>query len=336
MRLATIGMTTGAALLAVTANATDLRLSTWVPPQHPLQTAGFEPWAKSLKEASGGKINVTIFPAQQLGSAIDHYDMAVHGIADLTYVNPGYQPGRFPVISLGEMPFLVKNGTTASKAFDKWYKAYAAKEMSDVKVCMAFLQDPGTIHSTAPVHLPSDLKGKNVRPGNATMGSFISLLGGSSVQVSAPEAREVLARGAADAITFPWNSIYLFGIDKVTKYHIDMPLYTTTFVLAMNKDSYNKMSADEKKAMDDHCTSDWAEKVAAGWANWEEKGRDKAKSEKDQIIYEPTPDDLKAWHEAAAPLMAEWKEQVKKAGYDPDAVYKALRDDLKAENALAE
>jgi len=30
--------------------------------------------------------------------------MARDGIADITYVNPGYQPGRFPIIAIGQMP----------------------------------------------------------------------------------------------------------------------------------------------------------------------------------------------------------------------------------------
>ena len=47
------------------------------------------------------------FPSQQLGKAFDHYDMARDGIADFTYVNPGYQPGRFPIIAAGELPFLI-------------------------------------------------------------------------------------------------------------------------------------------------------------------------------------------------------------------------------------
>ena len=33
--------------------------------------------------------------------------MARDGIADVTYVNPGYQPGRFPIIAAGELPFLI-------------------------------------------------------------------------------------------------------------------------------------------------------------------------------------------------------------------------------------
>ena len=37
----------------------------------------------------------------------DHYDMTRDGIVDFAYINPGYQPGRFPIVSAGELPFLV-------------------------------------------------------------------------------------------------------------------------------------------------------------------------------------------------------------------------------------
>ena len=41
--------------------------------------------------------------------------MARDGIADLTYVNPGYQPGRFPIIGAGELPFLMSNAKGGSR-----------------------------------------------------------------------------------------------------------------------------------------------------------------------------------------------------------------------------
>src|SRR3974390_3223763 len=84
----------------------ELKLSHWVPPTHPLQKA-IEDWGADVQKQSGGTITYKIFPAQQLGKAFDHYDMARDGIADFVYVNPGYQPGRFPVIAAGELPFLV-------------------------------------------------------------------------------------------------------------------------------------------------------------------------------------------------------------------------------------
>ena len=78
----------------------ELKLSHWVPASHPLQKA-LEDWGAAVEKESGGTIKSKVFPAQQLGKAFDHYDMARDGIADVTYINPGYQPGRFPIIGAG-------------------------------------------------------------------------------------------------------------------------------------------------------------------------------------------------------------------------------------------
>ena len=87
--------------------------------------------------------------------------------------------------------------------------------------------------------VPADIKGMKIRPAQGTIAEFVTLLGGNNVQASAPEVREVLAKGVADAVTFPWGSVLLFGIDKVTKYHMDVPLYTTTFAFVFNKAKYD-------------------------------------------------------------------------------------------------
>src|SRR4029078_3787072 len=172
----------------------ELKLSHWVPPSHPLQKA-LEEWGASVEKDSGGTIKYKVYPAQQLGKAFDHYDMARDGIADLTYINPGYQPGRFPIIAAGELPFLMSNAKGGSQALDVWYRKYAAQEMKDVKFCLAFTHDPGAIHSRSKkVMVPADIKGMKIRPAHATIAAFVTQLGGTNVQASAPEAREALER----------------------------------------------------------------------------------------------------------------------------------------------
>ena len=306
----------------------NLKISHWVPASHPLQKA-LEDWAAAVEKESGGTIKSQIFPAQQLGKAFDHYDMARDGIADLTYINPGYQPGRFPIIAAGELPFLIANAKGGSQALDAWYRKYADKEMKDVKFCLAFVHDPGTFHSkNKKIVLPSDIKGMKIRPAHATMAEWVTSLGGTNVQSSAPEVRDILDRGVADAVTFPWGSVPLFGIDKVTKYHMDVPLYTTTFAFVFNKNTYNQMSARQKKAIDDHCTNEWALKVAAPWADFEHAGIAKIKAEQGQEVYELTPAQLAEWKKSAEPLEKKWAAGVKKVGVDPDAAMKELKADL--------
>jgi TRAP-type C4-dicarboxylate transport system substrate-binding protein len=306
-----------------------LKLSHWVPPSHPLQKA-MEDWGNSIQKDSDGSITFTVFPAQQLGKAFDHYDMARDGIADVTYINPGYQPGRFPIIGAGELPFLMKDAKGGSQALDAWYRKYADKEMKDVRFCLGFVHDPGAIHSRSKkVMVPGDIKGMKIRPAHATIAAFVTELGGTNVQAAAPEVRDVLEKGVADAVTFPWGSVPLFGIDKVTKYHMDVPLYVTTFAWVMNKNVYNAMSAAQKKVIDNHCTNEWALRVAAPWADFEHAGIAKIKAEAGHEVYSISADQLAQWRKAAEPLQAVWANNVRKAGGgDPDVIMKELKASL--------
>ena len=317
--------------LAAAAQAQDkpvmLKLSSWVPAQHPLNPSLIA-WAEDLKKESGGTITATLFPSQQLGKAFDHYDMARDGIADFAYVNPGYQPGRFPIFAAASLPFQITNAKGGSAAIDAWYRHYAATEMKDVHFCFAFAHDPGGLHSRNLITLPSQLKGVKVRPATSTVGQMITLLGGTNVQSSAPGARDMLERGVADAITFPWGSIILFGIDKVVKYHLDVPLYVTPFVWVMNKDKYEAMSPKQKKAVDDHCTTEWAEKVASPWADFEAAGRGKIAAEPGHTVTKLNAQQIEVWRKAVTPVVETWSADAKKAGADPKQVLDSLHQEL--------
>lgn len=328
-----VALATTTAAVAQDAPVT-LRLAHWVPGTHPIQELGMEMWAESINEASDGTISIDIYPAQQLGQAADHYDMARDGISDISFINPGYQPGRFPIIAAGEIPFLFSNATGGSAALDAWYRPYAETEMDDVKYCLAHLHSPGTFHSRSPIQVPADIEGMNVRPAHATMASFISELGGQNFQVSAPESRDALARGVADAITFPWNSILLFGIDEAVSYHTDMPLYATTFAWVMNQGAYDRMSEAQQEVIDSHCTTEWAERVATGWAEVEDSGREELLGMDGHEAVEVSDDDVNAWRSAAEPLRAMWVESVSEQGHDDaEAMLASLIDEIEARGA---
>ena len=313
----------------------ELKLSHWVPASHPLQKA-LEDWGAAVEKESGGTIKYKVYPAQQLGKAFDHYDMARDGIADVTYINPGYQPGRFPIIGAGELPFLMSDAKGGSMALDAWYRKYAEKEMKDVKFCLGFIHSPSTFHSrTKKIVVPDDIKGMKIRPAHATMANYVTSLGGTNVQSSAPEVRDIIERGVADAVTFPWGSVLLFGIDKVTKYHIEAPLYVTTFAFVMNKDKYNQMSDRQKKAIDNNCNTEAAGRVGGPWGTYENSGVEKIKALPGHEVYKLTPEQTALWKKAAEPLVKTWADNVKKAGGDPDAAMKELRAELTKNNALA-
>ena len=201
-----------------------------------------------------------------------------------------------------------------------------AQEMKDVKFCLAFVHDPGAFHSvTKKIMVPGDIKGMKIRPAHATMATFVTQLGGTNVQSSAPEVRDILEKGVAEAVTFPWGSVPLFGIDKVTKYHMDAPLYVTTFAFVFNQRRLQPDvgGAEEGDRRSLHQRMGVA--VAAPWADFEHAGIAKIKAEAGHEVYQLTPEQLAEWKKAAEPLKKTWAANVKKAGGDPDAIMKELQ-----------
>ena len=109
---------------------------------------------------------------------------------------------------------------------------------------------------------------------------------------------------------------------------MDVPLYVTPFVWVMNLDKYNSMSAAQKKVIDDHCTTEWAEKVATPWADFEFGGHAKLAAIPGHEVYKLTTDQLNAWRQAVAPGEAQWGEGAKKVGQDPKKVMDSLKASL--------
>ena len=330
---ASVAMTAGAP--GAYAQKANIKLSYWVPPRHPL-TPGYKEWGKSIEKATGGAVTTTLFPSSQLGSGRDHYDMVKRGIAGFGLINPGYTPGRFPVLGASDLPFMHSDSLRGARALTRWYKKYAAKEMKDHYVCHIFTHDKATFHTTKKqIRVPADVKGLNIRSANQTMSRFVSALGANPVQVPIMEAKDTLAKGITDGITVTHGGLTgTFKFKDVVNYPLDVPLYMSTFEHGMNKRLYSGMSASQRRVIDDHCTPEWAAKVYKPWYDTAKGDEATGRALKDHTWTKVNASELKQWRDAAKPVVALWAASVKKVGLDPDAVLSDLRSELKKENAL--
>jgi TRAP-type C4-dicarboxylate transport system substrate-binding protein len=313
-----------------------LKLSYWVPPSH-LLTPGYKDWAAALEKASNGTIKVTLFPSSQLGSGADHYDMVKRGIADFGLINPGYTPGRFPVIAAADLPFMITDSSKAAAATHRWYKKYAEKEMPEHYVCHVFSHEKATFHSKKEIKVPADVKGVKVRTANQTIANFVTSMGGNSVQVPIMEAYATLKSGITEAITVPWDGLThpAFKFGEVTTYTLDVPMYVSNFTHGISRATYDSLSDAQKKAIDSVCTPQWSQLVYKHWYEDAIK-REEDVCKSDRKLTKLGPAEVKLWREAAQPAYEAWAEAVKKAGYDPKQVLKELQDELQKEGALFE
>ena len=77
----------------------------------------------------------------------------------------------------------------------------------------------------------------------------------------------------------------------------------------------------------------WAERVAAPWADFEHAGIAKLKAEPGHEVYPISDAQLAQWKQAAGPVIKTWADGVKKRGGDPDAVLNSLKADLAKANS---
>lgn len=321
------GLLAGAMTVSAFAEEKEIRVSLWVPPTHAVIEA-FNDWGKSLAEASGGTLKVTLFPAEQLGKAVDQYDMARDGIAEMTMVAAAYNSGQFPIFLLDEVPFLFSNSTKGVRALHEWYLKYADVEMPDVKLCVMTMHHPATLHmKSAQVKVPAEMKGTKLRVAGTTSVAYVTGQGATTVQAALPEMRELIERGVVDGITFPWDLTVINSRDTI-KYHVDLPIYVGTQAFVMNKDFYAGLDDKQKAAVDSHCSPEWSEKLSTPWAERELKAKADLIGDPDHVVYKPTAEETKLWIAAADQIREKAVAAVSRYNLDGNAVLQELKDKL--------
>lgn len=63
-------------------------------------------YAKRIEEATGGKVKVTMYPAQSLFKAGEEIEAIIGGVTDISWATLGYFTGRFPLSYIMSLPFL--------------------------------------------------------------------------------------------------------------------------------------------------------------------------------------------------------------------------------------
>lgn len=325
--LASVVVAASATLFASFAQAqsTTIRFSYWVPPQA-MPGPVLEAWVKRINDDAKGALTVQSFPASQLGKATDHYDMARDGIADIAWAVPGFQAGRFTMFSATELPFMASMSPEGVAAFDDWYRAYAVKEMADVKYCMTMAAPVSVLNFTSKrVEAPSDIKGIRVRPTNTTIGRYLSGLGASVVQVPASEAAQAFERGLLDGLVLSWGTMIPFGLEKSTKFHMEFPFALSTSAFVMNKKKYDSLNPQQKAVIDKHCSADAAQRVAKEWDDWDQQGRSVLEKQGGHTFYKISAQNQALWKAAADQLQKDWIKEAAEKGYDAQKAFADLR-----------
>src|SRR5574343_704231 len=228
-----------------------LKVAHFLPAGAPTQQKVLQPWCEALKKDSAGRIGCQFFPAMQLGGTpAQLVDQVKNGIADVVWTAPGYSTGRFPAIEAFELPFMVKDATSSSKALWKFYQQNALQEFAAYKV-LAFHVDGGQAVHTAGKQIAglTGFAGLKLRTSTRVGAKTLAALGGQPVAMPPAQMTEAISKGVVDGSLGAWELVFPTKLSEVTKFHLQPDngvAYPTATVLAvlMNKQKYDGLPAD--------------------------------------------------------------------------------------------
>jgi TRAP-type C4-dicarboxylate transport system substrate-binding protein len=254
---------------------TVLTVSTWVPPTHSLSMAQKE-WCDLLESNTAGKMKCNILP-RGVSAPPGTLDAVKNGLADVSFTVHGYTPGRFVLTQMAEFGFLGDTAEPICIAFNRVASKYPqfAQEHQGVKVLSYFTHGPGIVFNTQkPVTQVADLQGLKWRVGGGMVNEIAKTLGMNVTLKPATDSYELLSGGVMDGTLFPAESTESFKIDKIIKHATILPggLYNTSFVFMMNQGRYDKLTPEEKKAVDAISGETAARIFGRGWDRVDRRG----------------------------------------------------------------
>lgn len=312
--------------LPMTAQAdANLRYAHFMPAASWQQQALFLDWAEAVKEASGGSLDVTVFPAQTLGKAPAGYDNAKNGVADIAWTIQGYTAGRFPLSQIVEVTGLFETAEIGSCAFQKLYDSGALDdEYAETHVLFVHTHGLGHLHTKGkPVTNLSDLQGLKIRRPTTVIGALLTELGAEPVGMPAPRIFESLQRGAIDGYMLPWSAVKSFRVGDITDHRTEFGFYSLAFVATMNKAKYESLSAEEKAAIDANSGMKWALVAGRGYDAADEAAKADLSGAFDDFSIPEA--ELADWKAAAERATKAYIDQLDQDGLPGTETYEAVK-----------
>lgn len=272
---------------------------------------------KDIEKKSQGRIKIEYYWANSLVPMKQLIDAVQKGVADIAGINPAYQPGKMPLLTVNTLPATSPGEYYPSaKALQELIQMPEIKSEID-KLNMRYLGPLPTtaygVWSKKPVRRIEDLKGLKLRA-IGLQNNLLDAVGGVPISMGSTEVYQAIAKGTLDgglanpamAIGYKWQ--------EVTNYYYPINFGCSTMFIAVNKNSWKKIPPDIQKrfAAVHDISCGVAHQIYQGDA---ERLLDLAVAQGQITVNQPSPEDkAKITKVAKEKIWKDWVEKMNKKG----------------------
>jgi TRAP-type transport system periplasmic protein len=224
-----------------------------------LNSRSFERFIDIVNTEGKGKVRIDYIGGPKAMPPFEVGNALKSGVVDIANVTGAFYTNVFPEsdawkLTQRPMAELRKNG-----GFDYMAKLYDEK-MNAIFLARQIGNTPFHVYLTKPVAKP-DLTGLKIRI-TPVYRDFFTALGATVVQTAPGEVYTALERGVVDGYGWPTAGIFDLGWHEKTKYRIDPGFYTAEVSFLINKTTWGKLDAAQRKVIADAAALIEAESAA--------------------------------------------------------------------------
>lgn len=308
-----------------------LRLEHFMPETSPQHTELFLPWARRIEAASKGRMRINVVAGVGLGAnPSETLGKVVRSEADISWTLAGHSPGRFPKLSVFELPWIASSrAAVTSLALHEYYETYASEELADVHVLAIWCHSSGVIMSKGRrVLFPSDLKGMKIRGSSPQLGLMLSAFGAEPKHLPATAVAGELDRGNLDGTLFPYEVIPAYQlqnrIHRISEFAGDRGLFTSIHILAMSRNSYMRLPPELRQVIDENSGIKLSGEIGRLFDSFETAGRDAFEASGGAITFIKG-EQYDIWYRQSQPVVDAWVRQQKEHGADGEMLLKSAK-----------
>lgn len=293
-----------------------------------IKTQFVQKWADEVKEATNGRVEITVYAGGTLASATDALDAVKQRTCDMAVCFTSFFPGQFPLTEVVSLP--MTGITSAEQAtnvlWDLWeYSPALQDELGDYKVLMLYTNPNNIIGTTSPVYTADDMKGLKLRVSSGTPADMSVAWGATPMTISSSEIYQSVEKDVIQGYLIDYTGVNAWSLYEVTDYYTEMPFYVAPWMLLMNQDSWNELPADLQEIINGLSGRDRS--LAFAQVNEQEANetRELAVSEHGATIIVPNEEQLATFQPAADAYAADWVKKYSTDTFDAaDYVNKTL------------
>jgi TRAP-type transport system periplasmic protein len=302
----------------------EFRYTTGAPPNTPW-VMQLDRFVKDVSEESKGAIKINPFINAQLGNEQDTMQQTARGRIDLGGFSVAAAAALVPELSLTSLPFYFSSSQQQDCVYDSHLIPYTTNALAQKGV--VFLGwthvGSGNIVGKKPFKSPGEVKGLKARSApTKTAAAFWVALGANPTPLGITEWASAHQTGLVDVSDAPVTFYVPSGLGKVA------PVYTRTNhvdsggIVVMSKAVYDKLTADQRNALQAAVTKRTAAQLRAEIRGFEEKILELHLKNGGQIVT-LTPEERARWQKVLEPA---WPQMVKAVGGDAETFFKLMED----------